>query len=705
MLVKRVLILAPVLLTVFLLQSYFWVPTYEEQARGHPERLQEFITASSGDASILNPILSADSASSDIENKVFEGLIDLDKDLEYRGRLARSWDISEQALFYVNPEFPVPGQGRLTAGQTARFLRKAKAFEHIRSRPLKKTLQNIKAIEPVSPKAFQVKTELPEGQKEIVLQVTPPKAVRLDLFEVDPELFDNLEFLLGQGYFQDFPQKKHIKSENLSVSKADPDLLARALPPFEHNPVLVFHLRDGVRFHDGHRFDAGDVKFTYQAIVDPENISPRVADFEPVKSVEVVDELTLRIVYKRLYSPALNTWSIGILPEHLLNEKALNREAAARGLDPEEFSLRDSRFNRSPVGCGPFEFSHWESDQYIKLTSFADYWEGEPNYQEYVYRIVPDLLTQEMEFYAGTLDSYSVQPHQVERLKQDPRFQSFSGTSFGYTYIGYNMRRKPFTDRRVRRALSLAINVQDIIEYVLYGQGERISGPFVKQTDFYNQDIQPVEYDPEKALRLLDRAGWKRNSRGWLEKDGRVLSFTLITNSGNEIRKSILAIVQDFWKRIGVKVSTDTLEWSVFIQERVNKLDFDALILGWNMGIEPDLYQIWHSSQSEPFELNFVGFDHQEADELIVKIRQEYDRAEQVDYCRRLHEIIAFEQPYTFLFVQKWTALLDKRIVIREVDEKGEVVYKKITPTKTGNYSYYFNKWVKLPRAPEFAAE
>ena len=166
-----------------------------------------------------------------------------------------------------------------------------------------------------------------------------------------------------------------------------------------------------------------------------------------------------------------------------------------------------------------------------------------------------------------------------------------------------------------------------------------------------------------------------------------------------------MAIVQDEWRQIGIDVRTDVLEWSVFIQERVNKLDFDALILGWSMGIEPDLYQIWHSSQSDPYELNFVGFANAEADDLIVKIRQEYDHARQVRLCHELHEIIAFEQPYTFLFVSKWTAILDKRIVIKEVDAQGNVTYKKITPTKTGNYTFYFNKWIKLPKAPDFALE
>ncbi len=164
-------------------------------------------------------------------------------------------------------------------------------------------------------------------------------------------------------------------------------------------------------------------------------------------------------------------------------------------------------------------------------------------------------------------------------------------------------------------------------------------------------------------------------------------------------------MAQDAWKRIGIDVSTDLLEWSVFIQERVNKMDFDALILGWQMGIEPDLYQIWHSSQTGPHQLNFVGFENPAADELIVRIRQEYNREKQVKYCRRLHEIIAAEQPYTFLFVGRWTAVLDKRIVIGRTGPDGEVRYERITPTKTGNYTFHFNKWIKLPEVPEFSAD
>lgn len=709
MTIRRLLLLAPIIVIIVLFQSYFWVPTYEEQTRGNPQRLEEYISGSAGDASILNPILAADSASSTIIGLVFEGLIDRDEALHFRGRVARTWEIYEEAFFYINDRGVSTEAVDEEPQKIIATLEKAVIESRGATGVLASTLGNIKSIEALPPRSFQSTRHLPNGPsgtpRQITFSVQAPARIKLILNQVDPDLFDGLSQVLGLDYFQTFSPEKYVTADGKLPSEQFNSMAAEILPPTEHNPVLLFHLRQGVRFHDGHPLDAGDVKFTYEMIMDPKNLSPRIPDYEPVKIVEAVNPETVKIVYKRLYSPAFGTWGMGILPEHLLNRSALEKEAVVRGIDPTDFSLRQSRFNRNPIGCGPFKFKEWKSDQHILLDRFDRYWEGEPNYHRYVYRILPDPLTQEMEFYAGAIDSYGVQPHQVDRLARDGRFQGFSGTSYGFTYIGYNLRKEPFSDVRVRRALSMAIDVDKIIEYVLYGQGERITGPFVKQTDYYNADIPSVPYDPEKALELLRSAGWKRNAEGWLEKDGKRFEFTLITNSGNDLRKAILTVAQDAWKGIGINVRTDILEWSVFIEERVNKLDFDALILGWQMGIDPDLYQIWHSSQTGPFQLNFVGFSHPEADDLIIRIRQEYNNDKQVKLAHRLHEIIAQEQPYTFLYVGKWTAVLDKRIVIRETDESGEARFQKIRPTKTGNYTFHFNKWVKLPRVPVFMEE
>ena len=708
--IRRLLIFAPLLLIIILLQSYFWVPTYKEQTRGNPDRLNKYITASIGDASLLNPVLSADSASSQIESLVFEGLIDRDENLQFRGRVASRWEIFEEAYFYINEKMSPSGIEPKGPQAVVDLIRHSRDSNSDLSPRLVSTLNRIADISVLPSEQFSktIKSSPSEGDspgEEIQIGINAPPRIKLTLSEVDQDLFQNLELLLGPGYFTTFDATPFLKpSVELPVERLQA-YAQQFLPATEHNPVIVFHMRPGVQFQDGHTVSADDVRFTYEAIMDPKNLSPRTADYVPVKKVEVLDPLTVRIVYKVLYSPAFGTWQMGILPEHLLNKAALEKEALARGRDPAQFSVRDSNFNRNPVGCGPFKFKEWKSDQYILLDRFEDYWEGPANYRSYAYRIIPNVLTQEMEFYAGTVDSYSVQPYQVARLTGDPLFQNFSGLTFGYTYIGYNMRREPFNDRRVRLALGMAIDIEKIIKYVLYGQGERITGPFPAQTDFYNRAIQPIPYDPDKALKLLAEAGWKRNAEGWLEKNGKRLAFTLITNSGNDIRKAILAIAQDAWKKIGVDIRTDLLEWSVFIQERVNKLDFDALILGWSMGIDPDLYQIWHSSQTESNRLNFVGFKNQEADDLIVKIRQEYDHSQQVVDCHRLHEIIANEQPYTFLYVGKWTAVLDKRIVIKDVGNDGREVIKKITPTKTGNFMFHFNKWTKLPVAPTFQPE
>lgn len=688
--VKRILIFAPTLVSVILLQSYFWVPTFEDQARGDPARLTRYIESSIGDASILNPTLSADSASSAINGLVFEGLIDRDADLSYRGRLAESWRIFEEAYLLVDETQRLPDGAPVVAGELLRRLETARRAGH-------PGLRLVERIEVDPSQTVIERVEEPEAKgkpaKAIELTLRRPPRLKFTLAEVDQDFFKGLEPLLG-GYIGRIDPRRYVDPALPAELKTR---AAALLPPTEHNPVIVFQLRKGVRFHDGREFDSRDVKFTYETIMDPRNLSPRVPDFEPVKSVVPEGPHTVRVIYKRLFQPGFESWMMGILPEHLLNRDALRAEALAASRDPERFSVRDSRFNRSPVGTGPFRFVEWKTDQYIRLASYEAYWEGPPNFREVFYRIIPDPLTIELTFYAGTTDEYGAQPYQVERLEKDPRFVHFSGLALGYTYIGYNMRRPLFQDVRVRKALGMAINTQEIIEYILYGQAERTTGPYPKQTDFYNHALQPLPYDPAGAQRLLEEAGFKKNADGWLEKEGRPLAFTLITNSGNETRKAVMAIAQNAWRRLGVKVETLALEWAVFINERVDKGDFDAVVLGWSMGLDADIYQIFHSSQAGDFQLNFVGYRNPRADELMVRIRQEYAHPRQVAMARELHRIIAEDQPYTFLYVGKWTELFDRKITRLVRGPDGKPQYAQIVPTKLGSPKFHFTQWIKVP--------
>lgn len=707
---KRWLLLAPLFLVIFLLQSYFWVPTYEDQATGNPKRLVTYIEGSIGDAKSLNPILNADSASSTIVGHVFEGLLDLDEDLNLRGRLARDWSITEQAYLLVNPHNRFPDGKEVTGDLLLSRLREefdrgdlrdvSSQILQVRLLPSEKMIKNI-MIQETSPEGK------PTG-REVSLRVLVPERIMFSLREVDQDFFTRLMPVIGDRYLANFPFDQFVE---MPVG-LDDDLLGQireqlpdVLPVAEHNPEILFHLRPGVRFHDGHEFDAGDVKFTYEAIMNPKNLSPRTSDFEPIKYVAVLDPYSVTVVYKRLFSPAINAWTMGILPEHLLNDYAVQQEMKDRDLSEaarENFGMRDSRFTRHPIGSGSFQFVEWQSDEFIHLSRFEEYWEGPPEYHDYFMRIIPDLFTQEVEFHAGAVDYYGAQPHQVARYKEDDRYQNFSSLGFGYTYIGYNNRRPLLGDPLVRRALGMAINVGEFIQYLLYGEGEQITGPYPKNTQWYDPTVKPLPYDPQGARQLLEDVGWRMNADGWLEKDGKIFEFNLITNNGNPIRKNVMTIAQNAWKKIGVKCNTQVFEWAVFLKDFVNTGQFDAVVLGWSMGVDPDLFQLWHSSQAGPQQLNFVGYTNPKADDLIVRIRQEYDVERQRNLAHQLHRQIHEDQPYTFLYAPLSTRVLDKKIVLVHQDEGGKERLEKIYPTKTGNIEYYFNKWRKLEFNPEF---
>ena len=658
---RLLLVALPGALVLVLLQAFAWVPGYHSQGRDNPSRLGTFVEASAGDARLLNPILHADTASGRIVDLVFDGLLRSDERLRLEGALAERWQVTETA--------------RLALGDDAlatRALPRVKAALDAHDPNL--------LLEPVRLLAAGV-----PGSDGRALASHPRLEMRLS--RVVPELESLLREALGADY------GAGVTREQAAGADADAVL--------EHNPEITFWLRRGVSFHDGHPFDAGDVVFTFDAIMDARNLSPRRSSFEPVKSVTALDAHTVRVTYKRLFSPAVNVWTIGILPEHLLDEPAMRAEMDRRGLAGEareRFGLRDSEFNRDPVGTGPFRFRRWASDELIHLSRNDRYWDGAPEYREYYYRVLPDSLTQEIEFRAGSVDTYQVEPHQAARYRADPRYRPFSSVTPGYTYIGYNLRRPPFDDPQVRRALGMAIDVDAIIRYALFGEAERVTGPYASITDWYDPSVPALAYDPDAARALLMSRGWTPDEDGWLAKDGKRLEFNLITNNGNLRRKAVASIVQQAWQRIGVKCNVQLFEWAVFLKDFVNPGEFDAVVLGWRLDLDPDLHQIWHSTQSDPNELNFVGFSDPRSDELIEAIRREYDRDAQRRLAHALHRRIAELAPYTFLFAPRATRLLDRKIVMRGDDG----LPAPVRAGGAGDLFFHFNRWQRLDHDPGF---
>ncbi|MDP2268394.1 MAG: ABC transporter substrate-binding protein, partial [Deltaproteobacteria bacterium] len=229
--------------------------------------------------------------------------------------------------------------------------------------------------------------------------------------------------------------------------------------------VITFNLRKGVRWHDGHPFTAADVLFTYQATIDPKTPTAYAGDFLKVKKAEILDAYTFRATYDKPFAPALMSWSSAILPRHLLAGKDIAKSA----------------LTRHPVGTGPYMFKEWVSGQKIVLVSNPDYFEGRPYIDGYIMRIIPDMATMFLELRARGIDRMGLTPLQFTRQTENnlfkKNFNKYRYLSFSYTYLGYNLQKPLFADKRVRQAISYMINREEIIQGVLLGLGQVATGP------------------------------------------------------------------------------------------------------------------------------------------------------------------------------------------------------------------------------------
>jgi len=444
--------------------------------------------------------------------------------------------------------------------------------------------------------------------------------------------------------------------------------LAESWEVSEDNLTITFHLRKDVKWQDGAPFTSDDVMFTYKLMIDPNTPTAYAADFLLVREAKNPDPYTFIVTYGEPFAPALISWGFWIVPKHLLENK----------------DITTSELGRNPVGTGSYRFKEWSTGEKIVLDSYHDYFEGRPYIDRVIYRIIPDTATMFLELKSGGVDWMGLSPIQYKHQTDDAAFKrdfvTYQYLADGYAYLGFNLRDPKFTDKRVRQAISYAIDKQEIIDIVLLGLGEIATGPYKPGTWQYNGDVQRYDYDPAKAKKLLADAGWKdTDGDGVLDKDGVPFEFTIVTNQGNELRAKSAELIQNKLKDVGIKVNIRIVEWAAFLSEFIEPKDFEAVILGWNILQDPDLYDVWHSSKTGPNELNHVSFANPEVDRLLVEGRKVFDRDERKEYYDRLQEILADEAPYVFLYVPYALPAISAR-------------FKGIEPAPAG-ISYNFNEW------------
>jgi len=418
----------------------------------------------------------------------------------------------------------------------------------------------------------------------------------------------------------------------------------------EDNLAIRFYLRKDIKWQDGKPFTAKDVEFTYKLYIDPKTPTAYATDFLRVKEFKVLDPYTVEVTYERPYAPALGSWATAMHPSHLLE-----------GQD-----VTQSPLKRNPVGTGPYRFVEWTTSEKIVLDSNHDYYEGRPYIDRVMTRVIPDPATMFLELKAERLDEMNLTPLQYRRQTDTSwfkkHFNRYKYLTFSYSYLGYNLQDEKFKDKRVRQALTTAINRESIVQGVLLGLGAVTNAPYKPDTIWYNHNVKKYPYDPVKAKQMLEEAGWKdTGGDGILRKDGKPFEFTIITNQGNEVRKNAATIIQSDLSKVGIKVHIRVIEWAAFLKNFLNKRNFEACLLGWSIGIDPSQIEIWNSKKTGPTELNFINYQNPEVDELLELGASTYDIDERKKYYDRFQEIIAEDQPYTFLYVMDALPIISSR--------------------------------------------
>lgn len=439
--------------------------------------------------------------------------------------------------------------------------------------------------------------------------------------------------------------------------------------------TITFHLRKGVKWHDGEPFTSRDVLYTYRVTIDPKTPTAYADAFKQVKEAAAPDPYTFRVTYAKPFAPALDSWTMPILPAHLLEGKDITKSDLAR----------------HPVGTGPYRFKEWIPGQRVVLEANPDYYEGRPYIGRYIYRIIPDSSTTFMELKSGGIDMMGLSPIQYSRETTGraflSRFNKYRYPASAYTYLGFNLRHPLFKDRRVRQAITAAIDKDEIVHGVLLGLGQVAHGPFKPGTWPYDPNVHDIPYDPARAVKLLAEAGWReKNADGILIRDGKPFSFTILTNQGNDQRLKTAEIIQQRLRKIGIDVKIRPVEWAAFLSQFIDKGNFEAVILGWTIGPEPDLFDVWDSSKTGPKELNFIGYKNPEVDRLIVAGRSTFDRDKRRRCYWRIQEILAEDQPYTFLYVPDALPVVSSR-------------FRGIEPAPAG-IMYNFIRWY-VPKAEQ----
>jgi peptide/nickel transport system substrate-binding protein len=430
-------------------------------------------------------------------------------------------------------------------------------------------------------------------------------------------------------------------------------VLAAALPQVSDDHLRVtIKLRKDIHWQDGVPITSHDVKFALDKIQDP-NVPAlnKLAYFEKLDRLETPDDQTLVFVWKEPFSPGMyaitQLWPI---PEHIYGKGDFLTNPA----------------NRKPVGSGPFMLDEWRSGQYISLKRYDDYYGKKAYLDRIIFKVVEDDAVALNMLKTGELDEMRVTQLQWEKQTVDPdflaRFNKYQCYYPQYNFIGWNCRTVWFSDPRVRLAMTLLFDRESVNNKIFSGFARLVSGPFYINSWAYDKTVKPHPFDPERARQLLDEAGWKdSDGDGIRDKDGKKFEFELSIAHGSNTAAQFSQLLQEECGKSGIRVTIRQIEASTFF-DKVDKGECQAWTLGWNLDLDPDVYDTFHSSKVPPNGVNHGAYSNASVDSLLVAGRAEFDLAKRAAIYHRVHRIMHQDPPYTFV-----NSVPDKRPIARRI--------------------------------------
>ncbi len=409
--------------------------------------------------------------------------------------------------------------------------------------------------------------------------------------------------------------------------------------------VVTYKLRRGVTWHDGKPFTSRDVAYTAKALADPEVLVVERDGYDLIDRVETPDDYTARLHFREVFAPYQKLFK-AVLPAHVLAGSAdLNR-------DP---------FNRKPIGTGPFAFATWRSGDRLTYKANPTYFRGKPAFETLEFRVVPDDNAAFVQLKNGAVDIYqSVNLNQYRTLKHIPEVSIFRTPALLWEHLSFNTEKPYFQDARVRRAVAHAIDKNILAEKVydnLWKPAWCDQNPLSWAYDPTLENALP--YNPAKAEKLLDEAGWTKGPDGVRAKNGLRFSVTFSTTAGKKNRETAQLLIRHFLRRVGIEVKIENHPgvslFGAWPNGVIKSGKFELAMWAWDTGPDPDNLNTWHSGRIPPKGSNQTRYKNPAVDHLLEAATRTFVQAERKAAYQKVSRILAQDVPNVPLLY--WTVL------------------------------------------------